>query len=125
MLKRYEYLAPVVLRLALGAVFIAHGLPKLLSPAMVAGFFGQLGLPAPYVTAIFIGLVEAVGGLLLIVGFGTRVAAALLAATMLVAILMAKRSTGFVGGWEFEMVLLAASLSLVLSGPAGQRGSEA
>ncbi len=115
--NRYRHLAPLVLRLALGAVFIAHGLPKLMAPAKIIGLLGKLGFPAPAFLALVLGVVEAFGGLMLLVGYGTRIAAALLAVIMLVAILTAKRSAGFVGGWEFDLVLLAAALSLVFSGP--------
>lgn len=121
MTQRYAHLAPLLLRLALGAVFIAHGLPKLTAPGMTAGFFGKIGIPAPYVMVLVVGLIEAGGGLLLLLGVATRIVASLLALTMLTAILTAKRTVGFVGGWEFEMVLLAAALSLVLSGPVGER----
>jgi putative oxidoreductase len=123
MLKRYEYLAPVILRVALGAIFVAHGLPKLTSPDQFVGFFAQIGIPAPAFMTIVAGLVEAIGGLLLVAGYGTRIAALLLACTMLVAIITAKRAAGFVGGWEFEILLLAGALSLVLSGPRGVRSA--
>lgn len=121
MIQRYRHLGPVILRLALGAVFIAHGLPKLTAPGGFVGFFNGIGIPAPSLMVLVVGAVEAIGGLLLLAGFGVRVAAALLAADMLGAILLAKRSMGFVNGWEFDLILLAASLSLVLTGPLGER----
>lgn len=121
--NRYAHFAPVILRIAVGLVFIVHGLPKLMNPARVAPFFGKIGIPMPGVSVLLVGAVELIGGLLLLVGFGTRVAAALLAAVMLVAILTAKRGAPFVGGWEYDFVLLAATISLVLSGPVGQRTS--
>lgn len=119
--NRYAHLAPLLLRLALGVVFVAHGLPKLINPAATAQFFGKIGIPAPGLMALFVGAVEAFGGVLLIAGFATRIAAALLAATMLVAMMTAKRGAPFVGGWEYDFVLLAAAVSLVLSGPVGHR----
>jgi len=119
--NRYAYLAPVILRLALGAVFIVHGLPKLTNSAAVAPFFGKLGIPAPGVMVLVVGAIELIGGALLLIGFGVRLAAALLAAVMLGAILTAKRGAPFVGGWEYDMVLLAGAVSLVLSGPFGER----
>ena len=60
--------------------------------------------------------VEILGGLALILGLGTRLAAALLAIDMVVAVLAVRLAAGFVGGYEFELTLLAASLSLALLG---------
>ncbi|HEY3368399.1 MAG TPA: DoxX family protein [Symbiobacteriaceae bacterium] len=120
-LNRYAYLAPVILRLALGAVFIVHGWPKLAHAATLVPFFARIGLPAPHAMVLMIGAVEVVGGLMLLAGIGTRIAAALLAANMLGAIVTTKLNKGFVGGWEYELVLMAAALSLVFSGPLGGR----
>lgn len=114
--ERYAHLAPVPLRLIWGIIFIAHGLPKLLNSAGTAGFFGNLGIPVPVVSAIVIGLVEVIGGLCVLVGIQVRLASALLALTMVGAIALAKFPMGFVGGWEFDLALLAGALSLMLSG---------
>lgn len=111
-----------MIRLALGAVFVVHGIPKLLYPGDSAPFFGQIGIPAPAVTALVVGAIELIGGILLVIGFGTRAAAALLAVDMLGAIILVKFRTGFVGGWEFDLVLLAGALSLVLSAPGSAGG---
>jgi uncharacterized membrane protein YphA (DoxX/SURF4 family) len=123
MSNRYAHLAPLLLRLALGAVFIVHGLPKFLATSAVAQFFSQVGIPAPHAMVLLVGAVEVIGGALLLIGYGTRITAALLALNMLGAIVTVKVSMGFVDGWEFEAVLLAATLSLVLSGPMGQRAA--
>lgn len=123
--NRYAHLAPVVLRVAIGVIFLVHGIPKLTQTAGVAGFFGQVGIPAPFAMAILVGLVEALGGLSLLVGYGARIASALLAVVMLVAILTVKLGAGFVGGWEFDLALLAGLLSLVLSGPVAPKAAEA
>lgn len=114
--NRYAHLAPVPLRLVWGIIFIAHGLPKLLNSAGTAGFFGSIGLPVPQASAIIVGLVEVIGGLCVLVGVQVRLAAALLALAMLGAIALVKFPLGFVGGWEFELALLAGTLSLILSG---------
>lgn len=124
MTNRYAHLAPLILRLAAGLVFIAHGYPKLLAPAGFAEFFGQVGIPAPSVMVLVVGAVEVIGGALLLVGYGTRLAAALLAAVMLVAIVTVKLSMGFANGWAYDFMLLAACLSLILSGPIARRAPE-
>lgn len=125
MMNRYAHLAPLLLRLTLGVVFIAHGLPKFTGTEGVAQFFGTIGIPAPFAMVLLVGAIEVIGGALLLIGYGTRIAAALLALVMLGAIITVKLSMGFVNGWEFELVLLAGVLSLVLSGPTGQRVSDA
>lgn len=124
-IDRYAHLAPVVLRIALGIIFILHGYPKLVSPGGFAGFFTSIGIPLPSVMVIVVGLVETVGGLALLAGRWIRLAAGLLAVDMLGAILFAKRSMGFLNGWEFDFALLAACLSLMLSAGEGERGGRA
>jgi putative oxidoreductase len=84
----------------------------------MAGFFGKIGLPFPYQTVIFIGLLEVVEGILLFVGFGTQIIAPLLVIDMLAAVILAKSGTGkgYLGA-EVEILLLAGALSVFLSGP--------
>lgn len=66
-------------RILLSVIFILSGFGKLTSIAGVAGYFGSLGLPAPTVLAVVVGLLELVGGLLILVGFQTRIVAIVLA----------------------------------------------
>lgn len=124
MTNRYAHFAPLLLRFALGAIFIVHGVQKFMGTAGFAEFFGAVGIPAPTAMVLIVGAIEAVGGALVLLGIGTRVAAALLALVMLGAIITVKFSMGFVDGWEFDLALFAASVSLVLSGPMAQRAGE-
>jgi len=120
-------LGKLVLRVSLGILFIPHGLPKLKNPAGFAGFLTQLHVPAPMLFAWVVALLEVVGGVMLIAGLLTRIVALGLAVEMLVAILAVKigmahapfTSTRQTPGWEFEFLLLAASLALVFTGPGG------
>jgi putative oxidoreductase len=112
----------LILRIAVGIVFAAHGGQKLFMMGFdgVAGFFGSLGVPLPMVAAIGVTLVELVGGIALIVGVGTRYVAGLLALDMLVALFMVHLPNGiFVseGGYELVLVLAAAALFFALGGP--------
>lgn len=116
--------APLVLRLALGVVMTAHGIGKLQDgPAQAwGGFFDTLGIPAPAAAAWLVTVVELVGGLLLLVGLLTRVAALLLAIDMLGAILLVSmdlgvRTTGEGPGADLNIGLLGCALALVLTGP--------
>src|SRR2546430_13621481 len=108
----------VPLRLVVGLVFIVHGGEKLLGFGLggAAGFMAKVGIPWPFLAAVVVIAVEILGGLALILGLGTRLAAALLAIDMVVAILAVRLAAGFVGGYEFELTLLAASLSLAILG---------
>jgi putative oxidoreductase len=78
--------ATILIRLAVGAVFLSEGIQKFLFPSELGvGRFAQIGIPAPALMAPFVGAVEIGCGLLVLVGLATRVAALLLIADMLVA----------------------------------------
>jgi len=109
-----------VLRIVIGFVFLMHGWQKFFQYGLdgVGGAFTQLGIPLPYFSAILAATAEGLGGLLLLLGLGTRFAAVLLAFTMLVAWLTAHRSGFFLpAGGEYAITLLGASVALILTGP--------
>ena len=66
-------------RVLLSAMFILSGYPKLLDPAGTAGMITGAGLPAATLLAYLAGIFELAGGLAVLVGFQTRIAAILLA----------------------------------------------
>ncbi len=76
-------------RLLLSLMFIYAGFGKLTDIAGTAGWFGSIGLPAPTVTAVLVGLLEFVGGLAILVGYQTRIAALAIAAFTIGATLIA------------------------------------
>ena len=71
--------AILVGRIFLSIMFIVGGFGKLTAISATAGWFGAIGLPAPTVTAVVVGLVELVGGIAILVGYRTRIAAIVLA----------------------------------------------
>lgn len=119
-------LGVLVVRLALGATFVAHGSQKVFGwwegPGFAkwTGAIVRMGLrPAPLWAAISSGI-ELAGGVLVILGLVTPAAAALLVAQAFYIIVRAHWSRGFFngkGGFEFAMQLLASSLLIAAVGP--------
>ncbi len=85
------FLAPLLTRLVIGQAFYLTGGGKIENLDNVVSFFTELGIPWPEANALFISRLEYWGGLLLAVGLGTRLVAAGLASTMVVALLTAER----------------------------------
>lgn len=114
----YQEVAPFLIRLILAAVFITHGYPKLFSARTATiQFFKQHGITPAKFWVFVVGVVEFFGGILLLIGFLTQIAAALIAINMIGAILFVKRRQGFAGGYEFDLALLVLALSLLVLGP--------
>ncbi|MHB8417390.1 MAG: DoxX family protein [Myxococcales bacterium] len=66
----------LLVRLGVGAVFLSEGLQKFLDPAALGvGRFARIGIPWPHLSAPFVGDVEVVAGLFLLVGLWTRLSA--------------------------------------------------
>jgi putative oxidoreductase len=77
--------APAIGRVLLAAIFVMSGIGKLFDPAGTIGYISAVGLPLPEVGYALAVIVEIAGGLLLIAGYQTRIAALSLAALTLVA----------------------------------------
>src|SRR3989338_8964949 len=120
-LLSYSFFAPFLLRVVLGLVFIAHGYPKLFGGfTQTVGFFESVGIKPAKFWVFVVGAVEFFGGVALVVGFLTQIAAALIAINMLVATIYVKKikfKKGLVDGYEFDLILLAAALALLFLGP--------
>jgi putative oxidoreductase len=91
LLASHTSAAVILIRLLVGAVFVSEGLQKFLFPDdLGVGRFTKIGIPPPDVLAPFVGVVEIVGGLLLLLGLLTRLAAIPLVLDMLVALATTK-----------------------------------
>jgi putative oxidoreductase len=119
-------LAPLLVRLILGIIMAAHGLQKLTQ--MGPGTFGSqmlagLGVPLPGLMGYVVTFVELFGGILLIVGFLSRLSALLLTINLAVAILLVKASVGLIApegagaGAELDLALIAGLVVILLLGP--------
>jgi putative oxidoreductase len=123
-------LATAILRLTLGAVFFAHGAQKMLGWFGGFGFAGTMGfftgmahIPAPL--AFLAIAAEFFGGIGLILGFLTRIAAFGIGVNMLVAIMTVHLPFGFFMNWtgtqkgegfEFHLLVLAIVVFLMIRG---------
>ncbi len=87
------FLPPLVTRLLIGQAFFLTGRGKLANVDRTVAFFTDLGIPMPELNAAFVSRLEYYGGMLLIVGLGTRIIAALLGSTMVVALLTADKES--------------------------------
>ena len=119
-------LALLLTRVAIGAVFFAHGYQKLVTNGIdgTAAFFGQVGVPLPTVSAWVAALVELVGGAALILGATVPVAGLLLALDMVGAYLFVHRGNGiFVSENGYELVLALGAVSLLLAAVGAGRFS--
>ncbi|UZJ57904.1 DoxX family protein [Pseudomonas sp. KU26590] len=112
--------AALVMRLALGVMFLAHGLTKVLvfTPAGTVGFFESIGFPGflAYPVMAF----EVIGGLMLILGVYTRLVAALAVVQLFVAATVHFANgwsfTNPNGGWEYPIYLAVTALVVALLG---------
>ncbi len=116
---------PLILRVSIGMMFMAHGSQKLFGAfgghgiQGFASFLSGLGLPFPTFQAYLAACSEFFGGFLLIIGLATRFATVPLMVTMLVAIFKVHWSKGFFGqdgGFEYPLVLLIILCSLAVVG---------
>ncbi len=116
---------PLALRIPVGIIFAAHGAQKLFGAFGGYGLEGtgqwmdSIGLTPGYLMALLAGGAEFFGGLLLLLGLLVRPASAALASTMVVAIFAVHFDKGLFmsnNGYEFALALLAATVSLAVSG---------
>jgi putative oxidoreductase len=109
--------ALLLLRLLSGGVFVAFGLGKFVNHGSELASFKTYGLPAPEAFVIVIGVIELIGGLLLIVGTRTRPAALVLAWDMVGAIVVSGLARGELISLTLAPAQLVAMLLLLWAGP--------
>ena len=117
-------LASLLLRFALGGMIVLHGLNKMKSKASLAGtgqWFASIGMRQSKKQALAAALTETTSGVLILLGLFTPLACAALISTMIVAIVVSHRSSGFFifnegQGWEYCALISVAALALATMG---------
>ena len=118
-------IADLPIRIAFGAVFVAHGGQKLFGwwggfgLEATGQWMASIGLEPGMVMAPLAGGIEFFGGIALILGLFTRPIAVASSLLMFIALTVVHWSNGFfisANGYEFALVLLAISVSLIISG---------
>jgi len=117
-------MVPLVLRLAAGVIFVAFGIGKFVAHETELASFEDYGLPWPEGFVYAVGVIEVVGGLLLILGLLTRPAALALAGDMIGAIAVSGIGEGETISLTLAPALLVVMIVLLRSGP-GDRAIDA
>ena len=123
-------LAMVPVRGALGATMVYHGTQKLRAEraAATAAWFESIGVKPGATWARWTGIIELAAGASAVLGLGTRLAALAILVTQGVAIAKVHAAKGFdntSGGYEFNLLLAAAALGLLVAGPGHVSAHEA
>ncbi len=121
MLDKWKDCAPLILRVATGLVFAMHGYQKFTNGIdKTAGFLDTLGFPMATAFAVILIAAELLGGIMLVLGLFTRYTAKILAIVAIVALFTVHIGKGFFiakGGYEFILLILAATVSIMITGP--------
>lgn len=124
-LSRLAGLAPLAVRVIVGVIMIAHGAQKLQAgPANFGQGLAGMGVPLPVLTGYAVTFAELIGGVLLVAGLFSRLAALLLTANLTGAIFLVNIGVGFLtppgaasSGVELPLALIAGLLAILLAGP--------
>ncbi len=109
----YDQWPVLILRIALGAVWIVHGWPKIRDLRQNAQNFQSMGFKPGALFGTAAALLEFFGGIAIVVGLATAPIAALFILEFIVILVWrwSKRSP-FVGGWELDLLILAGAVAL-------------
>ncbi|MGD6832886.1 DoxX family protein [Sutcliffiella halmapala] len=114
------------IRLIVGLLFVGHGAQKLFGwfggygLKGTGGWFESIGMKPGVTIALFAGLAELIGGILLALGLLTPLAAVLIAGTMIMAIIKVHAPNGLwatANGYEYQLTLIAVVIGIALIGP--------
>ncbi|MGW0908562.1 DoxX family protein [Streptomyces sp. NPDC002853] len=124
---RLRSVSPMVMRIAVGTVMAVHGCDKIIQGPTGSGDFPKsLDVPAPWAVGWGVSIAETLAGFLLVVGLLTRLTSVLLSMHLSVAAVLVNADTGFItpqqgaasgAGLEFPLLLVAAFIGLLFTGP--------
>ena len=111
--------AATIGRIALGVLFLAHGIPKIRNPRKTIDFVKGTGFPGGAVFAVLFTLLEFFGGIALVLGFLTQLVGALFALEMVATTIFSKTKLGkkLVLGYELDLAYLVIALLVLFVGP--------
>lgn len=107
--------AILILRLFVGALFITHGVLKLVNIPGTEGFFQMIGMPGWL--GIVVGVVEVLAGLSMVLGYFTFASSIAIVAIMLVAIFKVKLPMGGILAAEIDLAMLISAAVIFMTGP--------
>ncbi|MGO4337019.1 DoxX family protein [Labrys sp. KB_33_2] len=118
---------PLLGRVLIAAIFLLSGFGKLTAPAATAGYIATVGLPLPYLGVAIAIVVELIGGLLLIVGYQTRLVALIMAAFSVAAAAFFHNNLGDMNQFIhfFKNIAMAGGLLQVVAFGAGSLSVDA
>ncbi len=112
-----SFWALFLLRIIVGVIFAAHGLPKLKDLKTTQSNFEAMGFRPGKIWGTIVAILESIGSLLILIGVNVQFFAFFLAIEMIVAaIWRIKQGHKFVGGYELDLLLIAALLILATMG---------
>lgn len=106
----------LVLRIALGALLIVHGFPKLKDIRGTGAWMASVGFRPGVLFAVAAGGIEFFGGFAVLFGFLIQPVALLVALQFLIIACTVKRKAGFVGGLELDLLIFGAAITLATVG---------
>ena len=106
----------LVLRIILGIILVNHGLPKLRHLKGTGDWMASIGFKPGRFWAAVVGILEFIGGILLVAGFFAQIVSVLVALQFLAILLIVKRSKKLAGGFEFDFLILGAAVLLATTG---------
>ncbi|MCL4400134.1 DoxX family protein [Patescibacteria group bacterium] len=105
-----------LLRLVLGLTLVKHGWPKIKNLKGTGENFSGMGFKPGVFWGTLVAFLEFFGGLMLVAGFFTQAISLFFVLEFAVIILFVKRKAGFVGGYEFDLLIFAVALLLASVG---------
>lgn len=106
----------LALRFVLGLIMLRHGWPKVKDLKSTASSFEAMGFKPAKFWGPLVAFLEFVGGIALILGVFTQIFAILFFIEFVVAVLKVTGKKGLMGGYEFDLLILAALLALIVLG---------